>query len=103
VWRERDRQDRTKSGWGGPEWRKDRVGVEEGVKIGRRGGASEGKDILVENNMARDDDAWVRRSRQRYTLWSGSNRGKDNEKSEVRACGERCHTMQSGGWGDSLP
>jgi hypothetical protein len=42
-------------GRGRPRWRKDKVRVEEEVKISRRGGSNEGKDILVKNNMARDD------------------------------------------------
>jgi hypothetical protein len=35
----------------------DMVGIEEWVKIGRQGGSSEGKYILVEKDMSRDDDA----------------------------------------------
>ena len=34
-----------------------RVGVEEGVKIGGWGGASKGKHIFVKDDMTRDDDA----------------------------------------------
>lgn len=33
------------------------VRVEDGIKIDRRGGASKGKYILVENDMAKNDDA----------------------------------------------
>jgi hypothetical protein len=35
----------------------DRIGLEEGVKIGGWGGASKGKHIFVEDDMTRDDDA----------------------------------------------
>jgi hypothetical protein len=34
-----------------------RIGLEEGVKIGGWGGASKGKHIFVEDNVTRDDDA----------------------------------------------
>jgi hypothetical protein len=34
-----------------------RIGLEEGVKIGGWGGASKGKHIFVKDDMTRDDDA----------------------------------------------
>jgi hypothetical protein len=34
-----------------------RVGLEEGVKIGGWGGASKGKHIFIEDDVMRDDDA----------------------------------------------
>jgi hypothetical protein len=38
------------------EWRGNRIGLKEGVKINRWGGASKGKHVFVENNMMRDED-----------------------------------------------
>jgi hypothetical protein len=34
-----------------------RVGLKEGVKIGGRGGVGKGKNIFVEDDVTRDDDA----------------------------------------------
>jgi hypothetical protein len=42
---------------GAPGRRGDRIGLEEGVKVGGWGGASKGKHILVEYDVTRDDDA----------------------------------------------
>jgi hypothetical protein len=38
-------------------WERNRIGLEEGVKISGWGGASKGKHIFVEDDVTRDDDA----------------------------------------------
>jgi hypothetical protein len=38
-------------------WGRNRIGLEEGVKIDGWGGSSKGKHIFVEDDMTRDDDA----------------------------------------------
>jgi hypothetical protein len=39
----------------------DVIAIKEGIKVGRWGGISKGKNILIKDNMMR----WVRRSRHR--------------------------------------
>jgi hypothetical protein len=61
AWRGRGHSGRTRSRerreTGSQRWGRNRIGLEEGVKIGGWGGASKGKHIFVEDDMARDDDA----------------------------------------------
>jgi hypothetical protein len=39
------------------EWRRNRIGLKDGVEIDGWGGATKEKHIFVENNVTRDDDA----------------------------------------------
>jgi hypothetical protein len=57
AWRRRGRSGRTRRKTGSRRWERNRIGLEEGVKIGGWGGASKGKHIFVEDDMTRDDDA----------------------------------------------
>jgi hypothetical protein len=57
AWRGRGRSGRTRRKTGSRRWERNRIGLEEGVKIGGWGGASKGKHIFVEVDMTRDDDA----------------------------------------------
>jgi hypothetical protein len=42
----------------------DEIKINETVEVRRWGGASKGKDVLIKNDMSRDDSIqWVRRSR----------------------------------------
>jgi hypothetical protein len=99
----------------------DMVGTKEWVKIDRWGGSNEGKDILVKNDMSRDDDVVgeeikavvplvargvtkekkMRRARRELVRSSGRGVGiiGTTKYTKVVIGGGLCHTGQSGGVG----
>jgi hypothetical protein len=76
-----------------PGWRRNKIGLKEGVEIGRRGGASKGKVIFIKDDMARDEDAVGEEVKAAVPLMV---RGVTEEKT---MCGARGELVGSGGRG----